>query len=490
MPTLTSPKLVADAPHVAIIGGGITGLSAAFYLQRAAQASGTPVRCTVIERDARFGGKILTETIDDPSGSFLVEGGPDSFVAQKPWGVQLARDLGLGDQLVGTRPGRSTTYVLRDGKPVPMPEGMMLIFPTRFWPFVLSPLLSWRGKLRMACDLVLPARRDQGDESLANFIRRRFGAEALERLGEPLLAGIHSADAERQSLLMTFPRFREIERTHGSIIRGMLAAQRKAKAAPKTHASPFMTLRGGIGELVRALLDQLTCQLVSATEVTSLRYDPTSEHPYRLELSRGGPLHADMVILATPAEASARLVEPIEPNLAADLRQIRYVTSGTITLAYRRADIGNPLDGFGLIIPQSERRKINAVTMASQKFDQRAPDDMVLVRVFVGGSRTPETVALGDDDLLALARAELRDMLGIEATPLWSRIYRWPNGNPQYDLGHRERLEAIAQHLPDGILLAGSSYDGVGIPDCVRQGQDAARQALTYLRRSAQAKSV
>lgn len=287
MLTSASAELGIGARHVVIIGGGITGLSAAFYLERAAAAQGQHIHCTVIERDARFGGKILTDTIDDPAGAFIVEGGPDSFVAQKPWGVQLARDLGLGGQLVGTKPVRISTYVLRKGKPVPMPEGMMLAFPTRFWPFAVSPLLSWPGKLRMACDLFLPAKRDDQDETLADFTRRRFGAEALDRLTEPLLAGIHSSDPERQSLLMTFPRFREMERNHGSIIRAMLAARRKAQSAPKSDLAPFMTLRGGVGELVRALVNQLGSRLLAGCAVTSLRHDPTAAHPYLVGLGNG-----------------------------------------------------------------------------------------------------------------------------------------------------------------------------------------------------------
>jgi oxygen-dependent protoporphyrinogen oxidase len=464
-----------------IVGGGITGLSAAFYLQRAARAGGQPVRCTLIERDPRLGGKILTDTVDDPHGAFVVEGGPDSFVAQKPWGVQLARDLGLGGQLAGTKPARVTTYVLSGGRPVPMPEGMMLAFPTRFLPFAFSPLLSWPGKLRMLADLFLPAKRDDTDETLADFTRRRFGAEALDKLTEPLLAGIHSSDPERQSLLMTFPRFRDMERSHGSIIRAMLAARRKAKSAPKSNTSPFMTLRGGIGELVRALREQITGEIIAGSEVTNLRYDPTAERAYRLTLSGHAPIAADAVIITTPASAAAELLAPLRPALADELRQIRYVTTGTVALAFRRADIGSPLDGYGLIIPSSERRRINALTMVSQKFDQRAPDGTVLIRMFVGGSRTPETVALGDAELLELARGELRDILGITAAPLWTRIYRWPNGNPQYDVGHIERMQRIERELPAGVWLAGSSYNGVGIPDCVRQGQEAAQRALALL---------
>src|SRR5262245_48221588 len=268
------PDAPLDMSHVVIVGGGITGLSAAFYLERAARTTGMPIRYTLIERDERFGGKIQTDTIAQDGGTFLVEGGPDSFVAQKPWGMQLARDLGLGEQLMSTQPARHTTYVLHRGRARPMPEGMMLVVPTRILPFVRSPLLSLSGKLRMALDLVIPPRRDGADETLANFIRRRLGAEALETLAEPLLAGIHSADPERQSILATFPRFRALEEQHGGLIRGMLAQQRKTKderretkdqrqegdssstlrPSPFVSQSPFVTLRGGIGELVRALL--------------------------------------------------------------------------------------------------------------------------------------------------------------------------------------------------------------------------------------------
>jgi protoporphyrinogen/coproporphyrinogen III oxidase len=497
-----------------IVGGGITGLSTAFYLERAARAAGAPMRYTLVERDHRFGGKLLTDTVAGTAGDFIVEGGPDSFIAQKPWGMQLARDLGLADQLMFTRAVRHATYVLIEGQAQPMPEGMLLVVPTRVMPFARSPILSLRGKLRMALDLVIPPRRDGADETLADFIRRRLGSEALEKLAEPLLAGIHSAEPERQSILATFPRFRELEAQHGSLIRGMLAARRpttddrrptaedrrskiedrgsKAEGGPPSSilyppssirsSSPFVTLRGGVGELVRALLERLEGRLVSGQGVAALEHDMAAERPYRLRLDDGETLDADALILTTPAFAAADLVAPCRPALAAALRQIRYVSTGTITLAYRRGDIGEPLDGFGLVIPQSEHRRINAVTITSNKFDRRAPGGYTLIRVFVGGSRSPDVVDLNDPALLELVRAELRDILGIAAGPLWSRIYRWPHGNPQYDVGHLDRVAQLEALLPPGLYLAGSAYRGVGIPDCVRQGQAAAERVLTYLR--------
>jgi protoporphyrinogen/coproporphyrinogen III oxidase len=503
------PDAAPDMSHVVIVGGGIAGLSAAFYLERAARASGVPIRYTLIERDDRFGGKIQTDTIAHDDGAFVVEGGPDSFVAQKPWGIQLARDLGLEDQLISAKPARHSTYVLRKGQPQPMPEGMMLVVPTRMWPFAFSPLLSLRGKLRMALDMVIPPRHDGADETLADFIRRRLGAEALEILAEPLLAGIHSADPERQSILATFPRFRALEEQHGGLIRGMLAARPPTtdhrppttdgqgqnssvvgRQSSVVSSSPFVTLQGGVGELVRGLLERLNGRLIAGQGVAALDYDQTAARPYRVRLSDGEALEADAVIMTAPAFAAAELVAPFQPALATALRAIRYVTTGTISLAYRNADLRRPFDGFGLIIPRGEGRRINALTMTSAKFAGRAPDGYTLVRAFVGGSRTPDVVELDDTALLALVRAELGAILGVDAAPQWSRIYRWPLANPQYDVGHLERMDALEQLLPPGLHLAGCAYRGVGIPDCVRSGQLAAEAALTHIHNAAQGSYV
>ena len=370
----------------------------------------------------------------------------------------------------------------------------MLVVPTRILPFVRSPLLSLSGKLRMALDLVIPPRLDGADETLANFIRRRLGAEALETLAEPLLAGIHSADPERQSILATFPRFRALEEQHGGLIRGMLASRPPttdhqaqsssvvSRQSSVVSSSPFITLRGGVGELVRTLVEQLGGRMIAGRGVAALGYEPTAARPYHVRLDDGEALEADAVIMTAPAFAGADLVAPFQPALAAALRAIRYVTTGTISLAYRHADVGRPLDGFGLVIPRGEGRRLNALTMTSSKFAARAPKGYALLRAFVGGSRTPDVVELDDAALLALVRAELRDILGIEDAPLWSRIYRWPLANPQYDVGHLERVDALERLLPPGLHLAGSAYRGVGIPDCVRGGQLAAEAAFAQIR--------
>jgi len=475
----TPPSSVAtmppDAlPHIVVVGGGISGLSAAYELGRSTHSAAPPVAVTLIEREPRLGGKIVTEH----SGPFLIEGGPDSFMAQKPWAAELARELGLGDELMVASPMRRTTWVLVRGRPQPLPEGMLLIVPTRIAPFAFSPLISPLGKLRMALDLVVPARRDDGDETLADFIRRRLGTEALDRLAEPILSGINSAECERQSIMATFPRFRDLEKRYGSLIRGMLAARRNAPREPSAHQSPFMTLRNGMSALVERLEQRLTARIFTGSTVVTLAHRPAAARPYHLCLDDGTALDADAVILATPSFVAADLTAPGFPELAAALRAIRYVSTATVSFVYRRADTGNLLDGYGLVIPRGEQRQINACTLSSVKFRHRAPDEFLLLRCFVGGSRRPELPAREDDELVALARTEIREIFGVSAEPVLSRVYRWPNGNPQYDVGHLGHIEALERLCPEGLFLAGAAYRGVGVPDCIKQGREAARKAL------------
>jgi len=468
--------------HVTIVGGGITGLSAAYYLERAAEKAGLALDYTLVERGDRWGGKVLTERVTVPGvGAFVVEAGPDSFITQKPWALALARELGLDDALLGTNDHLRSNFVLKHGKPVLLPDGVFLLVPTKFRPFVLSPLISLPGKLRMGLDLLIPPRRDDGDETLAEFVTRRLGAEALDRIAEPLLSGIYNADAERQSLLATFPQFRQTEQTYGSLTRGMLAARRKPKPTPaanRKRTSVFTTFRAGTDTLITTLAERLGGDLRRGTSVE--RIDRT-DRGYTVDLSDGTRLHSSAVILASPSYAAAELVRPFAPAAADELASIRYVSTGTISLAYRAEDVRRPLPGFGLVIPRSERRPINAVTVCSTKFDGRAPEGAVLLRVFFGGSRSPETMALDDAALLALVSAELKAFLGIEAAPLFHRIYRWREANPQYDVGHLGLLERVEAALPEGIVLAGGAYWGVGMPDCIHQAQTAAERIVARL---------
>jgi protoporphyrinogen/coproporphyrinogen III oxidase len=474
---------------VAIIGGGISGLATAYYLQRHAAQANRPLRYTLIERSPNAGGKIVTEHVhgfgDTP---FVVEGGPDSFMTQKPWALQLARELGLHDRLLGTNDHLRKTFVLNKGKTTPLPDGLLLIVPTRFMPFALSPLISPLGKLRMGLDYLIPARQDDDDETLADFVRRRLGDEALDKIAEPLLSGIYNAEAEKQSLLATFPRFREIEKKHGSLIRGMLAGRSNSHSKPaataqttppQTNGQPakppsmFISFRDGAQELVDGLLPQLTGDIWLDTGVTSIAQSNASAR-YQLTLSDRTTVAAQAVVLATPAFVSAELLTDLAPNAAKLLSAIRYVSTGTISLGFRRDEVNHPLNGFGVVIPRSEKRPINAITWSSTKFDHRAPADHVLIRVFFGGSRNPEIVERSDEDLLAIACRELHALLGIDATPVFHRLFRWRNATPQYDVGHLKRVDAIEAALPSGLHVTGSPYRGIGIPDCVHQAQQTA----------------
>lgn len=471
-------------PHVVIVGGGISGLAAAYYLEQRARAAGQPLSYTLLERAPRLGGKILSERIDGFGDEpFVVEGGPDSFMTQKPWALQLARAVGLTDDLLGTNDHTRKTYVLHRAHLKPLPDGVQLIVPTRFMPFVQSTLISPAGKLRMGMDYFIPARQDDGDETLADFIRRRLGDEALDKIAEPLMSGIYNAEAERQSVLATFPRFRELEKKHGSLIKGMLASRTSGAHAAASGAgngarplSVFMSLRYGTQQLVEGLTAQLGGALRPGVGAAAI--EPAAAGGYRLTLTDGSALDADLVILAAPTYVGADLLQAIAPDAAAGLRSIRYVSTGTVSLAYRRSELSHPLNGFGVVIPRSERRPINAITWSSTKFNHRAPDGYALIRVFFGGSRNPQMMEKDDQALLDIVQGELRALMGINATPIFTRIYRWHLSNPQYDVGHLERVAAIEAALPPNIVVTGSPYRGVGIPDCVHQGEQAAERAL------------
>ena len=465
--------------RVAIIGGGIAGLATAYYLQEKARQAGLPLSYSLIESAPDFGGKIVTYEGD----GFVIEGGPDSFITQKPAALRLCRELGLEDRLLGTNDARRKVFVLDGGRLRSLPDGVMLIVPTRFTPFALSPLISVPGKVRMGMDLFIPPRREDGDESLADFIRRRLGQEALDKIAEPLMAGIHVADPERLSLQATFPRFIQLEQKYGSLIKGMLAQKARRAEANRNGAgdggklSLFMTLQSGLRELVEALVARLEGDLLLGTGVADLA---RAEDGYRLRLADGRSLDADAVILATPSYAAADLVEPLHPALAAELRAIRYVSTATVSLGFRRAEFEHPLDGFGFVVSSRDKSKLMACTWTSTKFDGRTPGEHVLLRAFVGGPHNEGLVDLPDEELLGLVREELREVMGVAAQPVASRIYRWPGGNPQYDVGHLERvdqLEAIAADLP-GLYFTGSAYRGVGLPDCIQQGQATAEAVL------------
>ena len=470
---------------VVIVGGGITGLSAAWYLQQAGQKHARHIDYTLLESDECWGGKIRTDEVAQGGGDpFVVEGGPDSFITQKPWALQLARELELGEALLPTNDDVRQVFVLNKGQPTPLPDGVMLIVPTRFAPFARSPLISPLGKLRMGMEMLIPPKSDDEDETLAHFIQRRLGREALDKIAEPLMSGIYNAEAERQSLLATFPRFRTLEQKYGSLTKGMLAARKAQAQQPSSstngHKPPsiFVSFERGMSHLVQALQSRLTGDCRLGTTVQSVEQ---YNGGYTVALEDGETIAAKVVILATPAYIAADLLKHSTPDVAQQLAQIRYVSTGTISLAFKRAEFDHPLNGFGIVIPRSEGRQINAITWSSTKFDKRAPAGHVLLRVFFGGSRTPHTMELDDAALTNTVRRELEICMGITAEPLFQRIYRWERANPQYDVGHLARVSAIEDALPAGLFVTGSPYRGVGIPDCVHQAQQSAAKVVEML---------
>mgnify|MGYP003288223175 CR=1 FL=1 len=470
--------------HVVIIGGGIAGLSTAYALQERGRATGRPVACTLIEASQRLGGVIFTEQVD----GFVIEAGPDSLLTQKPWGLELCQTLGIGDRLIGTNDRQRKIYLLWDGRLYALPEGLMLIVPTRLAPLLRSPLLSWSGKMRMGLEYFLPPRASHGDESLAEFVRRRLGREALEKIAEPLLAGIYAGSAQEMSLLATFPRLRELEVAHGGLIRGMLAQRRASRHLASAHhqrVNPlFMAPRQGMAEIVQALsarLDGVTVRLgENVQRVVPRAGGATTPQGYAVCLERAAPLHAEAVVFATPAYVTARLVEGFHPALADALRAIPYVSSATVSLGYRRTDVPHPLDGFGVLVGRHERRRIMAATWTSTKFPHRAPPGSVLIRSFVGGAGREALLALDNAALIRLVCEELGEILHITAAPHLARVYRWERANPQYLVGHLGRVDALEHMLAPypGLFLTGSAYRGVGVPDCVHQGTRTAERIL------------
>lgn len=438
----------------------------------------------LLEAAQRLGGSIATEQV----GEFLVEAGPDSFITEKPWALRLCERLGITSRLISTQAAYQKVYVVHQGTLQPLPEGFFLLAPTRIWPFIRTPLFSWRGKLRMACELFLPRGESDGDESLATFVRRRFGPEALDRVAQPLVGGIYAADPEKLSLAATMPRFLEMERSQRSIIWAMWSEQKRRspnrQAGSGARWSLFVTLSGGMRELVDAVANRFPEGTVRlGTQVTSLERNEAKKN-WTLSTSDEERFEAAGVILATPAYRSAEILSSVATHLADNLGQIPYASTATVNLAYRKADVTCGLDSFGFVVPAGEARKIMACTFSSVKYPGRAPDGFALIRTFVGGALQPLLYEQDDRSMEASVREELAELLGVTTEPLFCRIHRHPRSMPQYHVGHRERIRRIETHLSKypALALAGNAYHGVGIADCVHSGEDAAEKILEKLR--------
>jgi oxygen-dependent protoporphyrinogen oxidase len=469
-----------------IIGGGIAGLSAAYYATK--KISNTQI--TLIESADRWGGKITTDRVTFDDRQFIIEGGPDTFLATKPYATALCKELGLGERLHGTNPNKKNTYVLHHNKLEPLPDGLAMMIPTNVQAILKSHLVSWFGKARMGFDFIQPTKAVNGDESLGTFVSRRLGREAYENLIEPLMSGIYAGDGDQLSLVSTFPYLRDLEIKYGSLARGALKmrAQSSGKAVQGSR-SAFLTPTTGLAEIVEALLKHLQtnnvdlCLNTNALSILALsQVEGTNyESHYQVGLEDGSILEADSVILATPAYVSGTLLASLNPTLASDLQKIPYASTATISLAYRESDLPRKLDGYGYVIPRREGRRALACTWTSTKFPHRAPEGYALIRVFVG--RAGEDIPWNEKDLMALAKEELNNTLGITAEPILSRVFMWDKAMPQYNLGHPEILKRIELGLEDhpSLALAGNGYRGIGIPDCIHSGEMATEKVTRDL---------
>ena len=457
------------AKRVVIVGGGISGLAAAHRLTELGHES---TQITLLEASSRLGGTIYTDRRDD----FLLERGPDSFISEKPEAVALAKRLGIESRLIQTNEEQRRSFIVRNGRLRPVPEGFQLLAPSRMWSFICTDIFSVPGKLRMAADILLPRKHSNeiDDESLASFVRRRLGREALERMAQPMVGGIYTADPETLSLRATLPRFLDMERDHRSLILAMMRQGQK-RGTSGARYSLFLSFDKGMEVLVNALADVIP-NVRLRTRIEALSYDSGT---WRLKTDSGETFEADTVCLAVPAYVAARLIKNVSEPLAAQLSAIKYASTATINLAYPRKSVSHPLDGFGFVVPFIEKRSLIACTFSSMKFPGRAPDDHVLLRAFAGGALQPEMFAL--DDIETRIEADLRELLGINADPLFAETAKWERSMPQYEVGHLDRVTAIENELKKlpGLTLAGNSYRGAGIPDCIRSGETAAESLIT-----------
>lgn len=464
--------------RVAIIGGGISGLSAAMTLERA-RASGAPLDYRIYEAGPRLGGVLLTEHID----GCVVEGGPDSFLTEKSWGLDFVRSLGLGDQLISSNDAERKTYILVKGRLEPIPDGLMFMVPTRILPIVTSRLFSLPAKIRMAFEYFHRPQPSDKDETVAELVERHFGPEMVDRLADPLLAGVYGGDASQLSAAAVLPRFVDMEKKYGSLSRGMLAARQKMAAAQGGSAPRplFTSLKNGMRQLVETIEPKLKpgAARVSNPVVGLTR----SRSSWLIAPLQGGPEEFDAVILSLPATAASALVRNVAPPLSDELSRILYSSSITVNLGFARSDLSSLPPGFGFLVPRSEGRRMLACTFVHVKFPHRAPEDRGILRCFIGGSRDEAVFQFSDDELVDLVRRNLAEVLSLTAEPRFARVYRWRGAMAQYTSGHLARVQRIRQiqsSIP-GLYLAGNAYQGIGVPDCIASGELAAKNATEFV---------
>lgn len=463
--------------RVAVIGGGIAGLAAAHRLITLEPTT----EVTLFEASNKLGGVIQSERID----GYLVERSADNFITNFPWGVDLCREIGIADELLETDSARRKALVVRNGKLYPVPAGFQLLTPSQLWPLVTSPLLSFAGKLRVLKEYFVPPREDDGDESLESFTVRRLGREAFDRLVQPLVGGIYTADPAQLSMQAALPKFVELERKHGSLIRAARHLRGKEKQAANESSGAryglFVAPRSGMGRIAEALVEKLSSVRICLNR-SIMRLENTADG-YTAVIDEGCTISEekfDAVVVAIPAPRASHLLEAVDPELAAEIGKIPYAGASVALSGYELKQIGDPLDAFGFVVPAIENRNILAASFSSRKFPGRAPEGCVLIRTFLGGALRPDLVEKPEAELRAIVSRELGELLRIQGEPHLFQLQRWRGAMPQYHLGHVQRVERIqtrAARLP-GMALAGNAYHGVGLPQCVRSGRQAAERLL------------
>ena len=471
-------------PGILIVGGGITGLAAARKLAVEARQQNRPLAVELIESENRLGGKIRTERED----GYVVEGGPDAFISVKPAAMALCRTLGISDHVVGTDPRHQKTFIIKNGKMLAIPGGMTTFVPTEIAPFISTPLLSWFAKARIGLEPFIPRRAADGDVTMAEFFTRRLGRAGYEWLVEPLLAGIYAGDGRALGLAGTFPRYLEMEREHGSLLRAAFAARAAAAKAPPPKGPPglFLSMRDGLCEMVDSVAAAAREAGVTISTGTALRGLVFESGGVRADLGDRA-WQGDAVLLCTPAFVSADLIAERAPVVAGMLRRIPYVSTVTATFAFdQRALIDASgravsLDGYGFVVPRPEQRQIIACTWTSSKWPGRVPPGKALIRCYLGGAGHEDVLQRADDDLAEVALGEVRKIMGMSASPERVWLHRWPDAMPQYLVGHPERIATLGERIREipGLHLAGAAYRGIGIPDCIQDGEAAAARILS-----------
>lgn len=448
--------------QVCIVGGGISGLSTAYYLAKAGIPS------TLIESRPRLGGVIQTERVQ----GCLVEAGPDSFLSSKPWAMELIQDLGLANEVIGSNDHLRKTFVWKGGRLIPLPEGLQLMVPTKVLPIISTALLSWSTKVRMGLDWFRkPKGGMRADRSVAEFLEEHYGNEAVDYLAEPLLAGIYGGHPRSLSAASVLPRLVELERKYGSLTKGVLAE----RSAVQSGMPIFRTLKGGLGQLI----DALSSSLAGRVDVVHRPAEAVERwgRGFRIRLD-GEWLMTERVVLACEAYRAAPLIASVDTALAGLLGAIPYSGSMTVALAFEQRAFAHPLEGFGFLVPKRERRRLVACTFVGTKFAHRVPGGLLLLRGFFGGMDDEAALSESDESVIASTLDELRRTLGLHAQPVFSRVFRWPSSMAQYMVGHQQWVAEIEERLAanPGLSLAGNAYYGIGIPDCVRMGKQAAER--------------